>query len=95
MKLADLKRLPVGTEMRIVQNVRGSCDKKRKVVRVHSDAMELSGDDVPADKTSWLDFPKARQFRDDGDGFTILTTNGEVLARYKFNEGRWPESLTQ
>ena len=95
MKLADLKRLPVGTELRLVQNVKGSCDKKRKVVKVHSDAIEVTGEDVPAGKTSWVDIPKAKQFRDDGDGFTILTTNGEILAKYKFVEGRWPSSLSQ
>lgn len=101
MKLADLKRIPVGTKLRLVHCLLGPCDKQRTVSAVHSNAIEFHGPDVKprADGqpgTSWLYFPKARDFKPVGDGtrpgFTIYESvnrdgTPEIAARYIFETG--------
>lgn len=84
MKLSDLKRLPVGTKLRLVNCLMGPCDKAGTVVKVQSNAIAFSQDDRPGEnRVSWLYFPKASDFRDDLDGFTILE-DGAIAAQYKF-----------
>lgn len=83
MKLADLKRLSIGTKLRLVHCLMGpvSDDKQpREVRRFQSNGMFLL---KPDGRESWLDFPKASQFRSDDDGFTIFE-DGEIAAQYKF-----------
>jgi hypothetical protein len=83
VKLADLKRIPVGTRLRVVRSLMGPCDKLRVVHAVKSNAIQFTGDGIKPGEVSWLYFPKASEFRDDGDGFTVL--EGEtVCAQYKF-----------
>lgn len=85
MKLADLKKLAVGTKLRVVHNLLGPCDKARVVARVQSNAVTFTGDGIKVGEVSWLYFPKARDFRDDGDGFTVLA-DGVPAASYKFEK---------
>ena len=80
MKLADLKRIPVGTKLRLVHCLMGPCDKPREVLKVQTNAVVML---TPEGKHSWLTLPKASDFRDDEDGFSILES-GEVAAQYKF-----------
>ena len=80
MKLADLKRIPVGTRFRQVASLMGPCDNARVVAAVHTNAIEFTGDGIKPGpdgkpRTSWLYFPKASLFAPEGDGarpgFTI------------------------
>lgn len=84
MKLADLKKLPVGTKLRCVHNFKGPCDLPREVTRMQTNGMYLKGPNEPGgiEKEGWCEFPKAAGFRDDGDGFTL--TRGAVSVSYKF-----------
>jgi len=84
MKLADLKRIPVGTRLRLVRSFLGPCDKPREVAKVQSNSIALKQLDKALAPLSWLTFPKASDFRDDGDGFTVLE-DGEIAAQYKFD----------
>lgn len=73
MKLADLKRIAIGTKLRVVHCLLGPVaeDKQlREVAKVQSNAIGFKR--PGKDELSWLWFPTADRFRDDGDGFTIL-----------------------
>lgn len=73
MKLADLKRIAIGTKLRNVHSLMGPTpeDKQlREVAKVQSNGIGFKRPDK--DELSWLYFPKAAHFRDDVDGFTIL-----------------------
>jgi hypothetical protein len=65
MKLADLKRIPVGTKLRLVHCLMGPCDKPREVLKVQTNAVVML---TPEGKHSWLTLPKASDFRDDWGG---------------------------
>lgn len=83
MKLADLKRIAVGTRLRLVYCLFGPVpDHKqfREVSKVQSNGIYFRKSDG---QDSWLAFPKASEFRDNGDGFTVLE-DGEVAAQYEF-----------
>ena len=91
MKLADLKRIPVGTKLLLVHCLMGpvEADKQPRTVReVRSNALLM--DKPGTERPSWLYFPKAAYFRDDGDGFAVLEDHpknaGEKIvgAQYKF-----------
>lgn len=86
MKLADLKRLPVGMKLRIIHSLMGPCNKARVVARVQSNAILFTGDGVKDGDVSYLWFPKASKFRSDANGFTILE-DGKVAAQYVFEDG--------
>jgi len=88
MKLADLKRIKVGTRVNLIASLLGPSDipRWRTVKKVHSNSIEFSPDGSMTSRSSWLYFPKAKNFRDDGDGFTILE-EGEVAAQYVFDGG--------
>lgn len=83
MKLADLKRIPIGTELKLVNCFMGKCDKKRIVAKVSSNAVMFTGEGIAEGRVSYLYFPKASEFKSDEKGFTIF--EGEHLAaQYEF-----------
>lgn len=88
--LASLKRIPVGTKLRLIQNGRGPCDLVRVVAKVTSVHVAFSGPDIEAQAgpgaLSYLDFPRASQIRSEPDGFAIITLHGTVLARYRYED---------
>ena len=83
MRLADLKRIKVGTKLRLVHCLLGPCDWPREVTEVLSTGIWMKRLDENPDSVSWLSYPKAKDFRDDGDGFSIMEGD-EVAVQYKF-----------
>lgn len=84
--LADLKRLPVGTRLKMVEFYGHPVDFKRIIVEVNSNSLALAGTGTINDKdkqvvNSYLSFPKAKNFLATEDGFAILE-NGKVALRY-------------
>lgn len=89
MRLADLKRIPVGTKLRLVECLTGPVaeGKQGRVVRkVQSNAMACEVEHRPGGGLSWLYWPKASEFRETADGFAIMEGD-EVAARYVFDSG--------
>jgi hypothetical protein len=88
--LASLKRIPVGTKLRLVQNGRGPCDLVRVVASVTSVHVAFSGPDLEEKggkgALSYLDFPEASQIRVEPDGFAIYAIYGGILARYRYED---------
>lgn len=100
MKLADLKRLPVGTRLRNVESLLGPTpeDKQLRIVaKVQSNAIAFSR---PGEtRLSWLHFPKASLFESEPNGFVIYELDDYssvdrenkpvkvVAARYRFCDG--------
>lgn len=89
--LASLKRIPVGTRLRLVENARGPVDNKLRIVAaVNTTGIEFSGPDLAEGKTSHLPFPRAASLRidRDPDGFAILLSDeATVGARYVYDPG--------
>lgn len=56
---ADVKRLPVGTELYCVRNHAGNCRLYRKLEKVQTNAWAFSGDGVEAGRLAWTHFPKS------------------------------------
>lgn len=83
MKLADLKRIPVGTKLVNVRCLLGAQRKEREVYRVHSNSIEFIGEGLDPGITSWLYFPKAKDFVPTEKGFQILE-NGQIAVEYEF-----------
>jgi hypothetical protein len=86
MKLADLKRIAIGTQLRLVHCLMGpiEADKQLRIVaKVQGNAIAFSVPHRNDRSMSWLYFPKASEFRDDTDGFSILKDT-EIAAQYKF-----------
>jgi len=85
--LADLKRLPKGTELRLVHCLMGPVAEERqgrRVSHVQSNALVLDITTGPkAGVASWLYFPKAKDVHETADGFEVRE-DGEVAARYVF-----------
>lgn len=81
MKLADLKRLPVGTKLRLVHNLIGPCDKKRTVKTVQGQSMCLLTEDG---QESWMRYPSAKDFIPQQNGFSILVGDN-IAAAYEFD----------
>jgi len=85
--VADLKRLPVGTLLRLVHCLMGPVPEGRqgrRVARVKSNALVLEIMDGPkAGTESWLALPKAADLRETATGFEVLE-DGEVAASYEF-----------
>jgi hypothetical protein len=85
MKLADLKRLPIGTELRLVKCLMGDVAEGyqgRRLARVQSNALAFAVEQRGYEgELSWLTFPRAKDFRETEDGFEVLE-DGEVAARY-------------
>lgn len=90
-KLADLRRIPVGTELVLVRNLRGPCHEPRRVDEVTTTGIwfQRLDDAKPREAYArpWLQFPKAKDFRATPDGFEILV-NGKVGVRYVLEHPR-------
>jgi hypothetical protein len=97
MKLADLKRIPIGTKLRLIRCLVGATpgNNLRVVEKVQSNGVWFRRPEEPEKKElTWLDFPKASDFQADEDGFTVFATNRyegsnprterAVAAQYKF-----------
>lgn len=95
MKLADLKRLPVGTRVRLVRSLLGpqpEGKQLREVVEVKPTKIAFKRIDTMDDNPtwSWLEFPTAENFRADDNGFSILEDDHkrpgrkEVACQYVF-----------
>jgi len=82
MKHADLKRLAVGTKLRLVESLMGPTPpekQERTVARVQSNGIWFA---TPTGR-SWLSFGKASEFRETPGGFALYEGE-EVAARYVF-----------
>lgn len=92
-KLADLRRIPVGTELVLVRNLRGPCHEPRRVDQVTTTGIwfQRLDDAKPREAYArpWLRFPKAKDFRATPDGFEILV-KGKVGVRYVLEHPRVP-----
>jgi len=83
MKHADLKRLPVGTRLTLVNCLMGPCNKPRTLKKITSNALLFEPDDKPG-TISWLYFGKAKDFRAEENGFSIIDIDGNIAASYRF-----------
>jgi superfamily II DNA or RNA helicase/predicted RNA methylase len=84
--LAALKRLPLGTRLRLVRNHSGPMDSGRVLVEVKSKSIGLRIDD-PNDKrhgeVSWYEFKPGFRVASRPDGFAILH-HDQVHVEYRF-----------
>lgn len=82
--LADLRRIPVGTKLRLVASPRGVVNQLRTVDEVTTRGVWMTIDEDPtprkSNERSWFAFPKARDFAALVDGFTV--TSGDATLRY-------------
>jgi hypothetical protein len=69
--LAELKRIPVGTRLRLVRTLMGPTDKPRVVAKVQANAIAFRTED---DRLSWLNLPKAKDFEPTEHGFRVWDT---------------------
>lgn len=88
--LASLKRIPLGTRLRLV--IRGGvpCSMVRTVAKVQSTAIAFTCEEGGA--LSWLDLPSASALRWDDRGFGIVgrvaPDGSETMAlRYEYMDG--------
>jgi len=82
MRLADLKRIPVGTQLRLVECLTGAVPEEkqlRTIEKVQSNAWASRV--AHSGKLSWLTFPRAANFRETPDGFAVYE-GSTVAARY-------------
>lgn len=84
--VADVRRLPVGTRLRLVRSLLGPCRKLRTIVEVRSRDVVMRVDD-PADRNygghSYLTFPKGTRVEPRIGGFAIII-DGEIANEYYF-----------
>lgn len=76
--LADLKRIPIGTKLRIVRCLIGPVapeKQARTVAKVQSNAIAFQRPDKA--ELSWLTFPKASEFEPTENGFRVLERDPE------------------
>jgi hypothetical protein len=78
MKLADLKRLPLGTKLYLTNCLVGKVvpPAPRTVALVQTNAIAFKRED--REELSWLTFPKAKDFQPTENGFRIM--EGDLLA---------------
>jgi hypothetical protein len=69
--VADLKRIPVGTRLRLVRSLMGPTDKPRVVAKVQTNAIAFR---TEKDSLSWLTIPKAKDFELTENGFRVWDT---------------------
>jgi hypothetical protein len=94
--LADLKRIPIGTRLRLVKSLMGPTSKLRIVAKVQSNSIAFDGDDIKPGHHSWLNLPKAADFEPTSNGFRIYDTwdpggpgeRREIGAEYVFEEAQ-------
>lgn len=87
MRLADLKRLPPGTKLRLVECLMGPVPEGtqlRTVEQVRSADIVMRV--AHSGARSYLTLPKAADFRETADGFAI-EEDGVVAARYVWDPG--------
>lgn len=83
MKVAELKRLPVGTKLLLVECLLGPVppEKQPRTVAAHgSTEMRLTKSDG---QSSYLRYPKAADLHDNDSGFWV-TEDGDFAARYLY-----------
>ena len=81
-RLADLKRIQVGTRLRLVHCLTGPVAPEkqlRTVERVQSNAIVVRVEHNGKD--SWLRFPAAKDFKANALGFVVLEGD-EIAAQY-------------
>lgn len=86
MRLADLKRLPVGTKLKLVRSLMGAVppEKQDRIVDEHqSNGMWFKVPWKDEHARSWLPYPKAPQLVTNDDGFSIMEGD-EIAAQYQF-----------
>lgn len=71
-KLADLKRIPVGARLRLVDSLMGPCSTDRVVVAVKASAVVFT-DPAREGSRSHLHFPRASEFEVTADGFACYS----------------------
>lgn len=91
--LADVKRLPIGTKLKVIRNLLGEVPEQKQAVRVITAqrsnhfvcSLSLGGDAPPVN--SYSDFPKASEFEPTENGFRFYSlgaTNPET--------GKWDDT---
>lgn len=86
--LADIKRLPVGTELYCTRNHSGECRLYRKIEKVQGNSFAFSGDGVESGKRSWTWFPKASLVECDGNTFKFYFDDTKTrFISYELKEG--------
>lgn len=91
-RIADLKRIPVGTRLRLVRSLLGSANKLRIVAKVSDTKIGFEGEGIADGRLSWLAIPKASDFESTENGFRIYETwanpgrpeRREIAAEYVF-----------
>lgn len=82
---ADVKRIPVGTKLRLIRSLLGPCDTGRIVAQVRSTQVVMQIDD-PSSKNhgqeSFLSL-KGVKVEPRDNGFAVLC-DGEVCSEYRF-----------
>lgn len=82
--LADLKRVKVGDVFTMTYRIFSDSSSRphkwlnvpRRIEKVQSNALMFEGG-------SWLYFPKAKAFRAEPDGFSILNDVGNIMLTYR------------
>lgn len=86
MRLADLKRLPVGTKLKLVRSLMGPTppEKQDRTVLRHQSNAVVMAVAHKGGAESFLYHPKASELRTEPNGFSIVEPNGEVSAQYEY-----------
>ena len=88
----DLKKIPIGTKLRLVQNLLGPCDKDRVVLRVAKGVggyVAFRAPEFGEDIESYLNLDSIKQVQSDENGFSIFVDGHKGLtlaAKYIFVE---------
>lgn len=86
--VAAIRRLPIGTKLRVTRCLLGKCDAKRTIIGVQSKSITLRVDDEDSKnfgQTSWLTFPTGTKVHPLLNGFAVLV-DGKVAAEYVFED---------
>ena len=88
--VADVRRIPVGTKLRVVRTLMGPCAPSGRIVKqARSRDVVLTIDD-PGHKycgqDSYLTFPAGTKVEPRDRGFAVIA-GGEVACEYEFVEG--------
>lgn len=82
--VADLKRLPIGTKLRLIRHLLGTANASRTLARVNSVYLMFKVDGK--NELSHLPIPRASHFFPTENGFCITEENGEVGVEYVFED---------
>lgn len=72
--------LPVGRELKLIENMLGPCDKRRKVLKIKSNAIIFENEN--GDET-YMFRDTSTKFEPTSFGFKV-TRQGKLLAEYSF-----------